>query len=91
LVPSDSDSLEQFVRYHFIEGVIFPDGEREGIFNTTRVDEETGYLFNTIEIMNQKFDLKIKDMLGNIRTVTKANHMAQDGVIHQIDSILQYN
>jgi uncharacterized surface protein with fasciclin (FAS1) repeats len=90
-IPVDADSLQQFLRYHFVEGVIFPDGKASGEFNTTRIDEQSGYLFNTIEIINQKYDLKVKDELGNIRSVLTANHMAQDGVIHQIDSILLYS
>lgn len=89
-VPADADSLQQFLRYHFVESVIFPDGKKSGDFNTTRIDEESGYLFNTIEIINVKRDLRIKDNVGNIRKVVKANHMAQDGVIHQIDSFLQF-
>ena len=89
-IPTDPDSLKQFLRYHFVEGVIFPDGKASGEFNTTRIDEESGYMFNTIEIINQKYDLRVRDELGNIRNVITPNHMAQDGVIHQIDSILQY-
>jgi uncharacterized surface protein with fasciclin (FAS1) repeats len=89
-VPVDADSLQQFLRYHFVEGVIFPDGKASGEFNTTRIDEQSGYLFNTIEIINQKYDLRVRDALGNIRSVINPNHMAQDGVIHQIDSILLY-
>jgi len=89
-VPSDPDSLQQFLRYHFVEGVIFPDGKKSGEFNTTRIDEVSGYLFNTIEIINQKYDLKIKDNLGNIRNVISANKLARDGVIHQIDSVLLF-
>jgi uncharacterized surface protein with fasciclin (FAS1) repeats len=87
-VPSDPDSLQQFLRYHFVEGVIFSDGKKSGEFNTTRIDEVTGYLFNTIEIINQKDDLKVKDNLGNIRNLVSANQMAENGVIHQIDLIL---
>jgi len=89
-IPADPDSLKQFLRYHFVEGVIFPDGEKSGIFNTTRIDEENEYLFNTIEILNQKNDLKVKDNLGNILNVVTANHMVEDGVIHQIDSYLLF-
>lgn len=89
-VPGDADSLQQFLRYHFVDGVIFPDGKTSGEFNTTRIDEQSGYLFNTIEIINQKNELKIKDNLGNIRNVVSANHLAQDGVIHQIDSVLLF-
>ncbi len=91
MVPADADSLQQFLRYHFVEGVVFDNGEDSGEFNTTRIDEESGYLFNTIEIINQKYDLRIKDNLGNVRTVISANHMAEDGVIHQIDSYLLFN
>jgi uncharacterized surface protein with fasciclin (FAS1) repeats len=90
IVPNDPDSLQQFLRYHFVEGVIFPDGEKSGEFSTTRIDEESGYLFNKIEIINQKDDLKVKDNMGNIRNVISANRLAQDGVIHQIDSVLLF-
>jgi uncharacterized surface protein with fasciclin (FAS1) repeats len=90
LIPSDPDSLQQFVRYHFVEGVVFDDGKKSGVFNTTRIDEGSGYLFNTIEILNQKYDLRLRDQAGNIRSVVTANHMAEDGAIHQIDSYLLF-
>ena len=71
---------------------IFTDGKNSGEFNTTRIDEVSGYLFNTIEIINNKYDLKVKDNLGNIRNVLPdySNFMAEDGVIHQIDSVLLF-
>lgn len=90
-IPMDADSLQQFLRYHFVEGVIFDDGKKSGEFNTTRVDEVSGYLFNTIEILNEKYNLSIRDNKGNTRTVITADQMAQDGVIHQIDSYLLFN
>jgi uncharacterized surface protein with fasciclin (FAS1) repeats len=92
IVPADPEELQQFLRYHFVEGVIFSDGETSGEFNTTRIDEVSGYLFNTIEIINQKYDLKVKDNLGNIRNVLPVfpNLMAEDGVVHQIDSVLLF-
>lgn len=90
-IPADPDSLEQFLRYHFVEGVVFDDGKKSGTFNTTRIDEVSGYLFNTIGISNQKHDLKIMDNTGNTRSVITANRMAEDGVIHQIDGCLIFN
>ncbi len=90
-VPADPDSLQQFLRYHFVEGAVFDDGKLSGEFNTTRIDEESGYLFNTIEILNEKYNLRIKDNLGNIRSVVTPNHMAEGGVLHQIDSYLQFH
>jgi uncharacterized surface protein with fasciclin (FAS1) repeats len=90
IIPEDADAVQQFLRYHFVEGVFFPDGQKSGTFNTTRIDEESGYLFNTIEIINQKYDLKIKDNLGNIRSVVVPNRLVEDGVIHQIDSVLLF-
>ncbi len=90
-VPSGKDSLQQFLKYHFVEGVVFDDGKKSGEFNTTRIEDSSGYLFNTIEILNDKYNLRIRDNLGNIRNVTKADHMAEDGVIHQIDSCLMFN
>ena len=89
-IPAEADSIQQFLRYHFVEGVFFPDGEKSGIFNTTRIDEESGYLFNMIEVLNQKYDLRIKDNMGNIRNVVNPNHIVEDGVIHQIDSCLYF-
>lgn len=90
-VPTDPDSLKQFLRYHFVEGVVFDDGKKSGSFNTTRIDEESGYLFNTIDIINQKYNLSVRDNLGNDHHVISADHMTEDGVIHQIDSFLQFN
>lgn len=90
LIPVDPDSLQQFIRYHFVEGMIFDDGKNGGLFNTTRIDEESGYEFNTIEIINEKYNLRILDQAGNTRTVVTANRMAEDGVIHQIDSYLLF-
>lgn len=90
MIPTDPDSLQQFIRYHFVEGVIFNDGKKSGTFNTTRIDEESGYLFNPIEILNEKYDLRIMDRVGNTRSVVTANHMAEDGVIHQIDAYLLF-
>lgn len=90
LVPTDPEELQQFLRYHFVEGVIFSDGKLSGEFNTTRIDEVSGYLFNKIEVINQKDNLKVKDNLGNVRSVISANQMAEDGVIHQIDSVLLF-
>lgn len=88
IIPTDPEALQQFIRYHFVEGVVFDDGKKSGTFPTTRIDEESGYLFNTIEVVNQKYDLRLVDRQGNIRQVVSANHMAEDGVIHQIDSYL---
>ncbi len=90
-VPADPDSLQQFLRYHFVEGAVFDDGKLSGELNTTRIDEVSGYLFNTIEIINEKYNLRIKDNLGNIRSVVTPNHMAEGGVIHQIDSFLLFD
>jgi uncharacterized surface protein with fasciclin (FAS1) repeats len=87
-IPTNPAELQQFLRYHFVEGSIFADGEKSGVLSTTRIDEVSGYLFNTIEVINEKSNLKIKDNLGNIRNVITANLMAEDGVIHQIDSVL---
>ncbi|HEX2395142.1 MAG TPA: fasciclin domain-containing protein [Bacteroidales bacterium] len=89
-VPGNPAELQQFLRYHFVESSIFDDGERSGQFTTTRIDEESGYLFNTIDVINQKDNLQVRDNLGNIRSVISANHMAEDGVIHQIDSVLLF-
>jgi uncharacterized surface protein with fasciclin (FAS1) repeats len=90
MIPTDPDSLQQFIRYHFVEGVVFDDGKNSGTYNTTRIDEASGYLFNTIEILNEKYNLRVMDHLGNTRTVTTPNHMAEDGVIHQIDAYLLF-
>ncbi|MDA3821570.1 MAG: fasciclin domain-containing protein [Bacteroidales bacterium] len=89
-IPTEKEALQQYLKYHFVEGVVFDDGEKSGEFNTTRIDEASGYLFNTIEIVNQKYDLNVVDNLGNSRNVTNANHMAEDGVIHVIDAPLRF-
>jgi len=90
LIPSDKEELKQFLRYHFIEGIIFSDGEKSGVFKTTRYENEDQNTFSTIEILNEKYNLRVKDHMGNTRQVTTANIMASDGVIHVIDSLLFY-
>jgi uncharacterized surface protein with fasciclin (FAS1) repeats len=89
-IPDHPDSLNQFLRYHFIEDVIFSDGKKSGDFPTTRYADLEENTFIEIEIINQKYNLKVKDNMGNTRQVTSANLMATNGVIHTIDSLLIY-
>jgi uncharacterized surface protein with fasciclin (FAS1) repeats len=90
LIPDDTEELRQFLRYHFIEGVIFDDGRSSGVFNTTRYENEEENIFSEIEIINEKYKLQVLDNQGNTRTVTTPNLMATDGVIHIIDELLFY-
>jgi len=90
VIPTDQDELAQFLRYYFIEEVIFPDGKKSGEFITTRYEDEAQNTFSTIEIINEKYNLRVMDNLGNECQVISANLQASDGVIHQIDSLLFY-
>ncbi|KON26304.1 hypothetical protein AC481_07420, partial [miscellaneous Crenarchaeota group archaeon SMTZ-80] len=90
LIPDDTEELRQFLRYHFIEGVIFDDGKSSGMYSTTRYENEEENIFSEIEIKNEKHNLQVLDNQGNTRTVTTPNLMATDGVIHIIDELLFY-
>jgi uncharacterized surface protein with fasciclin (FAS1) repeats len=90
LIPEDKEELKQFLRYHFIEGIVFDDGKQSGTFQTTRFEDEEQNTFSTIEIINEKHNLRVRDNMGNIRQVVSANIQASDGVIHQLDSLLYY-
>jgi uncharacterized surface protein with fasciclin (FAS1) repeats len=87
LIPSDTEGLKQFLSYYFITGTLFTDGKNSGIYKTTRFENGA---YSTIEIINRKDDLKVKDHSGNTRQVIIGNKMTADGVIHTIDSLLFY-
>jgi uncharacterized surface protein with fasciclin (FAS1) repeats len=90
LIPSDPEQLKQFLRYFFIEGNVFSDGKNTGTFRTTRYADATHNKYSTVDILNEKYNLRVQDHQGNIRKVISGNIMTSNGVIHQIDSLLIY-
>jgi uncharacterized surface protein with fasciclin (FAS1) repeats len=90
LIPADSEQLKQFLRYYFIEGMIFSDGKNSGTFRTTRYADETHNNYSTIEVLNEKYNLRVQDNQGNIAQGLTGNIMGSNGVIHQINSLLIY-
>lgn len=90
LIPTDQEELQQFLRYHFMEGTVFSDGQNGGTFKTTRYADDTHTTYTTIDVLNEKDNLRVEDHQGNIRNVVSANTMATNGIIHSIDSVLIY-
>jgi uncharacterized surface protein with fasciclin (FAS1) repeats len=90
LIPDDPEQLKQFLRYHFIEGMVFSDGRNGGTYKTTRYADVTHNNYSTLNVLNEKYNLRVQDHQGNIRHVLTGNIMTSNGVIHQIDSLLIY-
>ena len=91
------DSVNNFLKYHFvINNVIFDDGKASGIFDTyfTYKDplDATKTLNAKIEIMNSPNNLSIKDNSGQIVQVdhANANILVRKGVIHKINTVLNF-
>ena len=96
LIPTDSDSLNSFLMYHFVKNdVIFDDGVESGIFDTNRTykDPIDGTTMNSkITIINSPGNLSVQDVSGQIVNVehANANILVRKGVMHKINSILKY-
>jgi uncharacterized surface protein with fasciclin (FAS1) repeats len=94
IIPTDIDSLKDFISYHFIANdVIFDNGVKSGPFNTVSVAETTssGTEFNKLQISNSVNNLSVTDISGQQISVdhTKANLLVRRGVIHKISSVLK--
>lgn len=96
MVPTDPDSLNSWILYHFIkDNVIFDDGKKSGIFDSNStykdpVDGSTQYL--PITINNSPKNLTIIDVAGReiVLEHDNANRLVRKGVLHKINSVLQY-
>lgn len=96
LIPEDSDSLLNFLNYHFVrEVVIFDNGDKSGNFKTNMTYTDTldnTINYTTIKIMNSPGNLTIEDAAGRIINVepSDANILVRKGVAHKINSVLKY-
>jgi len=96
IIPVDRDSLENFVRYHFIrDNVIFDDGLKSGTFKTdyTYIDTlDNSTVYGTIKVMNSPGNLSVQDNAGQIISIdhAEANVLARKGVVHKIHTVLKY-
>ncbi|MFO7668528.1 MAG: fasciclin domain-containing protein [Bacteroidales bacterium] len=96
LIPENTDSLKNFLLYHFIiDNVIFDDGKESGIFDTNytyidTTDQTTARGFLTIA--NTPQNLTVEDMTGQVIPVehADANLLVRQGVMHKITSVLKY-
>lgn len=90
LIPTDNDSLKQFLLYHFIKkSVIFDDGVAKGVYPTSFA---IGTESTTLKINNELNNLSIEDHSLQVVNVdhSKANILVLKGVIHKINSVLKY-
>lgn len=98
LLPADIEGLTAFIKYHFVLGEIFTDGIETGTFQTAMVDEylsnEYSTVYTSIEVLNSPGNLKIKGPGNsshlNVIDSEESNVICADGVIHQIDGVLDY-
>jgi uncharacterized surface protein with fasciclin (FAS1) repeats len=95
LVPTASDSLNNFLMYHFVKNkVIFDDGLNSGNFDTNQTyKDETGTTVNAIlKVVNTPGNLSIEDISGQVVNIdhADANILVRKGVVHKINSVLKY-
>lgn len=96
-IPTDKDSLNSFLMYHFVKGsVIFDDGMKSGEFITNRSYKDTidySNIYSTVTINNLPNNLTITDVSGQVVSVdhANANILVRKGVVHKINSILKYH
>jgi uncharacterized surface protein with fasciclin (FAS1) repeats len=94
LIPSDIDSLRNFLQYHFIRGYcIFDDGLVSGTFPTQRYTiEEDNIIYSNLTIVNSLKNLQVQDNSGQIISLlhANANNLAEYAVVHKINKCLKY-
>ena len=94
IIPTDIDSLKDFLEYHFIrDNSIFDDGVKSGSFPTQRYRIEGERIkYSKLDITNSVDNLQVQDNSGQIITVSHAdaNTLAKYAVIHKITNCLKY-
>lgn len=96
LVPEDSDSLKNFLLYHFvIDNVIFDDGEASGEFSTNYTYIDTTQQLTIREVLyvaNEPQNLVLTDVTGQEVPVdhADANLLVRQGTMHKINSVLKF-
>jgi uncharacterized surface protein with fasciclin (FAS1) repeats len=102
LIPTNTDSLKNFLLYHFIRGsAVFDDGGNivtgkgvSGSYDSERIDSisTTGTVYAKLKVNNVKNSLTITDHSGQVVTVdhSKADILVRKGVAHKISSVLKY-
>ncbi len=95
--PAGRDSIDKFLKYHFIQGqVVFNDGKKSGSFEThsTYRDslDNTKILNARLQVMSAPNNLTIEDVSGQVVNIKPddANYLVRKGVVHKIDAVLNY-
>lgn len=92
-IPEGVDTID-FIRYHFVQGAIFDDGNLSGMFETAKIDtitEDEGIIYSEVSISNSPNALAITDKTGQEITVphATANNIVQKAVVHKINGVLR--
>ncbi len=97
LIPSQRDSLQAFLEYHFVrDNVIFDDGNPAGTGEfPTQADAPVvpnTPKYRTLKVNNSLHNLTVTDASGQTVTVdhTQANNLAQKSAVHKINSVLRF-
>ena len=97
-LPTDAEELQNFVRYFFIEHDQFTTDAVDLVTDTHSVDPEQSTAFNkvyrTIALNGTPGNLEVKGLANNsgIRVIEgkNSNIICSNGIIHQINGVLQY-
>lgn len=94
IIPSDQDSLIDFLQYHFIRDYcVFDDGSISGTLPTQRYTiEGENIIYSNLIITNNLNNLQVQDNSGQVISVShaNANTLAEYAVIHKITNCLKY-
>jgi uncharacterized surface protein with fasciclin (FAS1) repeats len=97
--PAGRDSIDKFLKYHFVQGdVIFDDGKLSGRFDTHFTyrdpNNQCRILNQQIKVINAPQNLVLEKMCtGQVVNVTTQCQyfMVRKGVLHKINSVLNLN
>lgn len=97
-IPTDPTELEKFIKYHFVRGNIFSNGEVTGQVQTAFLNEEetTDYLdvYFEVDVINSLGSLSVQGINNTapVPTVqgTGSNMICSDGVIQILNGVLKY-
>jgi uncharacterized surface protein with fasciclin (FAS1) repeats len=97
LIPdiADQTALRNFINYHFVRGKsVFDDGNYSGTVSTQLVDQvvESDITYKTLSFTNSVDNLQVTDLSNQTIIIdhAKADILIEKGVIHKINSVLQY-
>ena len=95
-LPTDETELQQFIKYFFVNRTIFTSETINENVETLCLDEqmttEFEFVYKKVELNGTYENLKIKGLNNasylNVIEGSESNFICTDGIVHQIDGVL---